>query len=44
MTKTLRLLFLTALLLIPAGCGSSPGGSGSDTAKLARPAASSTPS
>ena len=37
MTKTLRLLFLTALLLIPAGCGSSPGGSGSDTAKLAPP-------
>jgi Protein of unknown function (DUF3352) len=35
MTKAFRVLLLTALLLIPAGCGSSPGGSGSDTAKLA---------
>ena len=35
MTKTLRLLFTTALLIAAAGCGSTTGGSGTDTAKLA---------
>ena len=37
MTKALRLLFISALLLVAAGCGSTAGGSGSDTAKLAPP-------
>lgn len=38
MTRTLRLVFIAAVAMLAAGCGSSSGGSGTDTAKLAPPA------